>query len=171
MKRFRANPARLTFCADRIPSSPLIAILHSDDSVAAVWQIDRPYFNTPGYYYLHRRIPFYDVSAQIAPFELNARASHIVTATQDDFSKFGFVRGRQFGEIQIWRSENDDAEIRQWKKFTPLVAGGIFSQFAGRAIKTPPPLIKWLRESAGVRLFGPRPADDKFGIVFANEDD
>ena len=168
---FSRESGKVNFLRGQDPVFAAYRHLASDDSVAAVWQIDRPYFNTPGYYYLHRRIPFYDVSAQIAPFELNARASHIVTATQDDFSKFGFVRGRQFGEIQIWRSENDDAEIRQWKKFTPLVAGGIFSQFAGRAIKTPPPLIKWLRESAGVRLFGPRPADDKFGIVFADEDD
>ena len=29
--------------------------------VLGVWQVDRPYYNLPGYYYLHREIPFYDV--------------------------------------------------------------------------------------------------------------
>ena len=29
-------------------------------SVTGVWQVDRPYFQLPGYYYLHRSIPFYD---------------------------------------------------------------------------------------------------------------
>ena len=28
--------------------------------VLGVWHADRPYFNTPGYYYLHHKIPFYD---------------------------------------------------------------------------------------------------------------
>ena len=37
---------------------PRTAILPVHPEVSAVWQVDRPYFNLPGYYYLHRTIHY-----------------------------------------------------------------------------------------------------------------
>ena len=51
--------------------------------VAAVWQVDRPYYSLPGYYYLHRALPFYDtftgrgVNRDLAT--LSAAVSHLVS--------------------------------------------------------------------------------------------
>ena len=51
--------------------------------------MDRPYFNLPGYYYLHRAIPFYDANTGNLIFAnqerteletLAASVSHIVSA-------------------------------------------------------------------------------------------
>ncbi len=51
--------------------------------VLGVWQVDRPYFNLPGYYYLHREIPFYDAHSGRAinkGLEITAASvSHIVS--------------------------------------------------------------------------------------------
>ena len=58
--------------------------LARESDAAAVWQVDRAYHGLPGYYYLHRRIPFYDaftgrgVSRDLAT--LSASVSHLLVA-------------------------------------------------------------------------------------------
>ena len=59
--------------------------LSRDPALRGVAHISDPYFNTPGYYYLHRKVPFYDaftlkpvVEATPDPTELERRFSHIV---------------------------------------------------------------------------------------------
>ena len=55
--------------------------------VDAVWQVDRVYSSTPGYYYLRRAIPLYDayvgrgVGQDLAT--LNATVSHVVAAAPE----------------------------------------------------------------------------------------
>ena len=55
--------------------------------VDAVWQIDRSYASTPGYYYLHRAIPLYDaitgrgINQDLAT--VSASVSHLVAAVPD----------------------------------------------------------------------------------------
>ena len=48
------------FLRNQDPIFAAYRYLASAPEVSAVWQVDRPYFNLPGYYYLHRTIPFYD---------------------------------------------------------------------------------------------------------------
>ena len=45
------------FLRNQDPIFAAYRYLASASGVSAVWQVDRPYFNLPGYYYLHRAIP------------------------------------------------------------------------------------------------------------------
>ena len=65
--------------------------------VLGVWQVDRPYYNLPGYYYLHREIPFYDAYSGRAINEdmetISASVSHIVSGIP--ISPFPAIRWRR----------------------------------------------------------------------------
>ena len=96
--------------------------------VLGVWQVDRPYFNLPGYYYLHRAIPFYDAFSGRAinkGLEITAASvSHIVSENAD-LTIPGYTVAKQFGDIQIWRRDENDAPIRQWEAYNPIVVGNL----------------------------------------------
>ena len=62
------------FLRNQDPIFAAYRYLASAPGVYAVWQVDRPYFNLPGYYYLHRAIPFYDA---------NTGTSHIRGSRED----------------------------------------------------------------------------------------
>ena len=93
--------------------------------VAAVWAPGRHYFTLPGYYYLHRRIPFYDASTgrdknlnQNLEM-LHASVSHFVTEdTQLEIP--GYAVEKEFGTVRILRREQNDAPVRQWQSYTPM---------------------------------------------------
>ena len=102
--------------------------------VAAVWAPGRHYFSLPGYYYLHRRIPFYDASTgrdnnlHQDMEALQASVSHLVT---DDplLEVPGYSVKKAFGAVRILRRERNEAPVRQWRSFTPMpIAGFEFIQ-------------------------------------------
>ena len=114
--------------------------------VLGVWQVDRPYFNLPGYYYLHREIPFYDASSGR---EINkgmeiteASVSHIVAGDTSLANPIpGYAVEKQFGDVQIWRRDENDAPIREWEVYNPIIVGGldqIMKQVDPNAPKPPP---------------------------------
>ena len=94
--------------------------------VKAVWDLDHDYLDTPGYYYLHREIPFYDrvtgiVNDLHADLEiLRASVSHLVTV-RPDLAVPGYAVEREFGGIRILRREEGGAPIRRWRDFTPTI--------------------------------------------------
>lgn len=51
------------FIRDQDTAFALYRDLAGDDSVRGVFDATRPYFNTGGYYYLHKRVPFYTLQA------------------------------------------------------------------------------------------------------------
>ena len=89
--------------------------------VAAVWQVDRPYYNLPGYYYLHRGIPFYDaftgrgVSQDLAA--ISASISHLLSA-DPGLAVPGYSQERDFGGVRLLRRAAD-GPVRQWLDYTP----------------------------------------------------
>ncbi len=92
--------------------------------VLGVWQVDRRYYNLPGYYYLHREIPFYDVSSGR---EINkgleitaASVSHIVAA-DTSLAIPGYTVERRFGNVQIWRRDENESPVRQWEVYNPII--------------------------------------------------
>ena len=92
--------------------------------VAAVWAPGRHYFSLPGYYHLHRRIPFYDASTGLDN-NLNqnletllASVSHFVTE-DPQLEIPGYVVEKEFGTVRILRREQNDAPVRQWQSYTP----------------------------------------------------
>ena len=93
--------------------------------VAAVWAPGRHYFTLPSYYYLHRRIPFYDASTGRDKNlnqnleTLHASVSHFVTEdTQLEIP--GYAVEKEFGTVRILRREQNDAPVRQWRSYTPM---------------------------------------------------
>ena len=94
--------------------------------VRAVWDLDHDYLDTPGYYYLHRGIPFYDRQAGFAnelhadPDTLRASVSHLVTV-RPDLAVPGYVVEKEFGGVRILRREENEAPVRGWRDFTPTI--------------------------------------------------
>ncbi|MDE0030681.1 MAG: hypothetical protein OXU42_14915 [Deltaproteobacteria bacterium] len=93
--------------------------------VTGVWQPDRPYYRLPGYYYLHRKIPFYDLfsgralATDAAPSVL---VSHIVSAAPA-LSVAGYSLDREFAGMRVLRRDRDDPPVRQWLDYAPTIVG------------------------------------------------
>ena len=133
------------FARDRGPLFDAYRYLAAAPGVEAVWQADHWYLDTPGYYYLHRRIPFYDRKTGRAnnlhedAETLHASVSHIVTG--DPNSAFpGYALEREFGDVRILRRDRNETPVRQWQDFTPTV----IMDFAHRTMRqvdpdAPPP--------------------------------
>ena len=114
--------------------------------VAAVWQPGRHHYSLPGYYYLHRRIPFYDAGTGRGNNlhrdlrTLRASVSHIVT--EDALLDVpGYVVEKEFGHVRILRREPNDAPVRQWRSFAPIMADDFIHRIvrAGNPDAPPPP--------------------------------
>ena len=113
--------------------------------VHAVWQPDRHYHSLPGYYYLHRRIPYYDAStgpgsqinADLAT--LRGSVSHIL-AGDPNLAVPGYVVEREFGDVRILRREENDAPVRQWRSFTPTIIDDFSDRIMRPMVPDAPPL-------------------------------
>ena len=121
------------FIRDQDPVFAAYRYLAAAPGVRAVWQTDRPYFGLPGYYYLHRKIPFYD--ALTGPDNnlrkdlktLQASVTHIVSG-DPKFAVPGYAVEKEFGNVRVLRREENEALVRQWQSFTP----SIIAQFMHR---------------------------------------
>ena len=125
--------------------------------VAAVLH-DQPWFNTPGYYYLHRKIPLYaggTASVLFADPErteveaITAAVSHVVTANPAT-SIPGYSLEKSFGDLRILRRDADEPAIPQWRDYLPTPTGGAFSDIVRDLYPdapAPPP-------NAGIRFAG-----------------
>ena len=96
--------------------------LAREPGVDAVWQVDRAYHGLPGYYYLHRRIPFYDaftgrgVSQDLAT--LSSSVSHVLSV-DPAVAVAGYSLEREFGGVRILRRDAGAPRVRQWQDYTP----------------------------------------------------
>ena len=94
--------------------------------VTAVWQHDSHYYNLPGYYYLHRKIPFYDFKTGLEnnlpedPRKLQTLVSHVVTTDPNLFIP-GYALEKEFANLKILRRERNESPARQWQNFTPII--------------------------------------------------
>ena len=112
------------FVRNQDPIFPAYRYLARAPGVTGVWQVDRHYYNLPGYYYLHNKIPFYDRgtgsslkgNAQAA----SSRVSHIVSA-DPGFSVPGFSLDRTFGEVRILRRDENEPAGRPWIDYAPVM--------------------------------------------------
>ena len=112
--------------------------------VKAVWDLDNDYLETPGYYYLHREIPFYDRQAGFANQlhadleRLRASASHLVTV-RPDLAVPGYVVEKEFGRVRILRREENEAPVRGWRGFNPTVTNLFGEGYLRRLYAHAPP--------------------------------
>ena len=151
MKSWRVKPVCTASCAGTTRSLPLIAISPVRRALAGCGRSTGPYLATPGWYYLHRAIPFYDrftgrgISRDVAT--LSASASHLVSAGPD-LSVPGFSLEREFGGIRILRRNATEPPVRRWQKYNPVfVFGGV-----RRAIERVDPDAPAPPAEAGIRF-------------------
>ena len=138
------------FLRNQDPIFAAYRYLASAPGVSAVWQVDRPYFNLPGYYYLHHAIPFYDANTGHHIFAdqerteveaIAASVSHIVSANPAT-SVPGYSVKKTFGTLRILRRDADEPAIRPWQEHAPTVTGGTFTKLMRKLYpdaSTPPP--------------------------------
>ena len=145
-RAFSKETGKVGFIRGQDPIFAAYRYLAHAPGVLGVWQVDRPYFNLPGYYYLHREIPFYDASSGR---EINkgmeiteASVSHIVAGDTSLANPIpGYTVEKQFGDVQIWRRDENDTPIREWEVYNPIIVGGldqIMKQVDPNAPKPPP---------------------------------
>ena len=124
------------FLRNQDPIFAAYRYLASAPGVSAVWQVDRPYFNLPGYYYLHRAIPFYDANTGRLIFAdqekteveaIAASVSHIVSADPATLVP-GYSVEKTFGTIRILRRDADESAARPWQEYAPTITGGTFTE-------------------------------------------
>ena len=134
------------FIRDQDPVFAAYRYLASAADVAAVWQVDQVYHALPGYYYLHREIPFYDaitgrnndIGKDLAT--LRASVSHILSA-DPNLAPPGYMVAKTFGVLRILRREENASPVRQWQNFTPTMNDDLSDQIMrkmGPDVPSPP---------------------------------
>ena len=112
------------FVRNQDPIFPAYRYLAQAPGVSGVWQVDRVYFNLPGYYYLNRKIPFYagvtghDLKRN--PEMASSQVSHIVS-TDPGFSVPGYSQEQKFGQVRILRRDENEPPVRRWLDHVPVV--------------------------------------------------
>ena len=145
------------FVRDHDPLFAAYRYLARAPGVEAVWQIDRTYSSTPGYYYLHREVPLYDafvgrgiIQQDVAT--ITASASHLVSANPD-LAVPGYSLEREFDGIQVLRRDAIDPPVRQWREHSPVIVFDIVRRVMPQIdadAPAPPP-------NAGIRFAAPPP--------------
>ena len=135
-KAYSKETGIVGFLRNQDPIFAAYRYLASAPGVAAVWQMDRPYYNLPGYYYLHREIPFYDANTgrlifadpkKIEVDEISASVSHIVSADPAT-SVPSYPVEKTFGSIRVLRRDADEPIVRTWQEYAPTITGGSFTK-------------------------------------------
>ena len=117
----------ISFFRERDPRIEAYRYLAQAPGVEGVLHADRFYHELPGYYYLHRKVPFYDtrtlqVIGKTTPDTLAQSATHILTENPN-LEIPGYRIEREFGPVRIWRREAKHPKVREWQNYEPNVAG------------------------------------------------
>ena len=112
------------FVGNQDPIFPTYRYLALAPGVSGVWQVDRRYFNLPGYYYLHHKIPLYDASTGSVLVRkaetVSSLVSHIVSA-DPGFSIPGYSLVQEFGEVRVLRRDGNEPPVRPWVNYNPVL--------------------------------------------------
>ena len=162
---YRIGPAgHVAFLRNQDPIFSVYRYLARAPGVTGVWQVDRAYFDLPGYYHLHRAIPFYDANTgplslsddgQLELASIAASVSHIVSADPAT-SIPGYSVERTFGPIRVLRRDGRETRVRRWEEYAPTIDGGVFTDLMRRLYPdapVPPPKsgIRFVDEGAEER--------------------
>ena len=149
-----AEAGRYGFVRGHDPLFAAYRYLARAPGVGAVWQLDRPYSSTPGYYYLHRAIPLYDASTgnDMVNRDLatvSASVSHLVS-TDRELTVPGYSPDRRFGSIRILRRDAAEPPVRRWQEYAPVIVFDVVARVIppiDPGAPAPPP-------NAGIRFAG-----------------
>ena len=134
----------IRFIRDQDPIFAAYRYLARAPGVKAVWQVDRGYHDLPSYYYLHRKIPFYDSRTGRANHlhadveTLQASVSHLVTY-DPNLAAPGYAVEKQFGSVRILRREENESPVRQWQDFTLTITDTFGDRLMRRLYPNVPP--------------------------------
>ena len=162
---FAPEETPVRFVRDRDPLFAAYRHLSEAPGVLAVWHLDRHYHALPGYYYLHREIPFYDAvtGGRLVGTDMPAvlaSVSHILSS-DPKLSAPGYVEERTFGDIRVLRRRENDAPVRRWREFTPTVTSELIDRVAPRLWPgAPPPPADF-----GIRFVSPEERAPSNGAV------
>ena len=122
-RAFSKETGKVGFIRGQDPIFAAYRYLARAPGVLGVWQADRPYYNLPGYYYLHREIPFYDAFSgrAINNIEVTSTSVSHIVSENTNLAISGYTIEKQFGDVQIWRRDENDAPIRQWEAYNPII--------------------------------------------------
>lgn len=151
-RAFSRETRKVGFIRGQDPIFAAYRYLARTPGVLGVWQVDRPYYNLPGYYYLHREIPFYDAYSGRAinkGLEITAASVSHIVSENTNLAIPGYSVEKKFGDVQIWRRDENDVPIRQWEVYNPINVGNaeqIMARVDPNAPKPPP--------NNGIRFIG-----------------
>ena len=142
----------VSFVRNHDPIFDVYRYLAEDPNVRSVWQVDREYHQLPGYYYLHRGVPFYDIreGGNILGRDIetiHSAVSHIVSGDPTAFVP-GYSLELEFSGIRILRRDDNGRGIRRWQGYTPVLVDSISRQIVEQiapGVPAPP-------ESKGIRF-------------------
>ena len=137
----------ISFFRERDPRLEAYRYLAQAPGVEGVLHPDKFYHDLPGYYYLHRKVPFYDRTTTQSIGEttvstLARSASHILTE-DPDLELPGYRIEREFGPVRVWRREAEGPEIRKWRHYKPVVAWGWHPLMSKIDPQAPTPPENW----------------------------
>ena len=153
----------VAFLRARDPVFSVYRHLAESPAVSGVWHEDRAYHDTPGYYYLHRAIPFYDANTgrhlfldgrEVDMRMIRASVSHVVTADPGTVLP-GYSVERTFGDIRILRRDGEETGVRRWREYAPTIDDGVFTGVMRRLYPdapVPPP-------NSGIRFVDESPEE------------
>ena len=146
---------RVRFIRDQDSAFAAYRYLAGAPDVFGVWEIGRPYHALPGYYYLHRTVPYYDWATGrdnnlYDVKTLLASVSHVVTRDRN-LAIPGYLEEKNYGDFRILRREENKTPVRQWSSFTPTVADDGFGKAFRRLYPDAPPSPA----NTGIRFVAP----------------
>ena len=143
-KSYSGETGMVGFVRDQDPVFAAYRYLARAPGVAGVLHADRPYFNTPGYYYLHHRIPFYDMltlpTVGRSLETLSASVTHIVLE-EPGISIPGYSVEREFGSVRVLRRDADEPGVREWESYNPIMvfySVGVIMKLVDPSAPSPP---------------------------------
>ena len=156
-RAWSAETGAVRFVGDQDPIFAAYRYLASAPGLEAVWQLDRPHYQLPGYYYLHRAIPFYDTQMRSvierSGADVTALASHLVTERPAS-PVSGYSVERTFGTVRILRRDVDAPPVSRWQEYAPVLIYDINDAIM-RRIDPQAPLPP---ANAGIRFADPPPS-------------
>ena len=108
------------------------------EDVKGVIHLGDPYFNTPGYYYLHHDVPLYNDSMLEYAFQIGGlesvqeAASHVVS--KQPVADLLPLESRSLGEYKAY-FDPDVKEVRRWVQHSPLMIGEVMFKLARRHLR------------------------------------
>jgi hypothetical protein len=119
-----SDASRYGYVRNQDPQFAAYRYLSGSPDVGAVWHVHQSYAFIPGYYYLHHKVPLYDVSTARSfnrdAQRISTAVTHIVSAPPYPEVP-GYSLDRNFDGLRIMRRDALEPEVYEWLHYTPTI--------------------------------------------------